>query len=52
MESRWNIDNILDYIIPQNALKRGYFILIIVKFIKRNKERSVGPFRVILKVFK
>jgi len=36
----------------QNALRRGYPILTIVKFIKYSKERSIGPFRIILKVFK
>jgi len=43
---------ILNYIILQNALGRGYFILIMVKFIKYSKEKSVGPFKVILRVFK
>ena len=44
--------NILDYIIPQNALGRGYLVLTMVKLIKYSKERSAGPFRVILRVFK
>jgi len=35
-----------------NCLKKGYFILIIVKFIKYNKERSIGLFKIILRVFK
>jgi len=43
---------ILDYIILQNALKRGYSVLIVVKFIKYSKERSIGLFRAILRVFK
>jgi len=52
MGNRWNINIILDYIILQNALRRGYFILTVVKFIKYSKEKSAGPFKVILRVFK
>jgi len=32
--------------------KKGYFKLIIVKFIKYSKEKSAKPFKIILKVFK
>jgi len=46
------VGNILNYIKPQNALRRGYSILTIVKIIKHGKERSVGLFRAILRVFK
>jgi len=41
-----------DYITPQIALKRGYPMLIVVKPIKYGKERSVGPFKATLRVFK
>jgi len=44
--------NVWDYITPQIALRRGYPILIMVKLIKYNKERSAGPFKVTLKVSK
>ena len=46
------MDIILDYIILQNALKRGYSILIMVKLIKYSKERSAKPFKVTLRVSK
>jgi len=46
------VGNILGYIIPQNALQRGYPVLTVVKSIKYSKERSVGPSRVILRVSK
>jgi len=41
-----------DHITPQIALRKGYFILIIVKPIKYSKERSAGPFKIILRVSK
>jgi len=41
-----------DYITPLIALKKVYFILIVVKFIKYSKERSARPFKVILRAFK
>ena len=44
--------NIQDYIAPQTALKKGYFILIIIKFIKYNKKRNIRPFKAILRVSK
>jgi len=46
------MNNILDYIILQNTLRRGYFILTVVKFIKYSKEKSARLFRIILRVFK
>ena len=41
-----------DYIAPQIALKKGYFILTAVKPIKYSKERSVRLFKATLRVFK
>jgi len=41
-----------NYIILQIALKKGYFVLIIVKPIKYSKEKSAGLFKIILGVFK
>jgi len=46
------VGNVLGYIIPQNALGRGYPVLTVVKFIKCSKERSTGPSRVTLRVSK
>jgi len=41
-----------DYIIPQIALRKGYFILTVVKPIKYSKEKSAGLFKATLKVSK
>jgi len=52
IENKLYINNIWDYIALQITLKRGYFILTVVKLIKYSKERSVRPFKAILKAFK
>jgi len=43
---------VLDYTLPQNALGRVYPVLTVAKPIKRGKEKSAGPFRATLRVFK
>ena len=40
------------YIAPQIALRKGYPILTVVKYIKYSKEKSVGSSRVTLRAFK
>ena len=46
------MDNIQDYIAPQIAQRKGYPVLTAVKYIKYSKEKSIGPSRATLRVFK
>ena len=41
-----------DYIVLHTALKKGYSILIAIKPIKYSKEKSIKPFRAILRASK